>query len=222
MTYSKLKLAVLTPLIFLACSVPQSQAADVDDAKAALIKALSEYTLGDPITKDITASIDAAAIALEQAAGDTPKLTEMTKILTGQWESVFSSQAAHPGSKTTAHIVLQELNPEKGFYRDMTVMSAGENKTPLLHIATADLGLAKDLPNVLEVRFHRVEFVPARADVSMKHLRTVLGLPEDARLSVDISDDSNRPVSRLTVTFVDEDLRINRGNDYIAVFRKIQ
>lgn len=222
MTYSKLKLAVLTPLIFLACSVPQSQAADVDDAKAALIKVLSEYTLGDPITKDITASIDAAAIALEQAAGDTPKLTEMTKILTGQWESVFSSQAAHPGSKTTAHIVLQELNPEKDFYRDMTVMSAGENKTPLLHIATADLGLAKDLPNVLEVRFHRVEFVPARADVSMKHLRTVLGLPEDARLSVDISDDSNRPVSRLTVTFVDEDLRINRGNDYIAVFRKIQ
>ena len=222
MTYSKLKLAVLTPLIFLACSVPQSQAADVDDAKAALIKVLSEYTLGDPITKDITASIDAAAVALEQAAGDTPKLTEMTKILTGQWESVFSSQAAHPGSKTTAHIVLQELNPEKDFYRDMTVMSAGENKTPLLHIATADLGLAKDLPNVLEVRFHRVEFVPARADVSMKHLRTVLGLPEDARLSVDISDDSNRPVSRLTVTFVDEDLRINRGNDYIAVFRKIQ
>ena len=222
MTYSKLKLAVLTPLIFLACSVPQSQAADVDDAKAALIKALSEYTLGDPITKDITASIDAAAVALEQAAGDTPKLTEMTKILTGQWESVFSSQAAHPGSKTTAHIGLQELNPEKGFYRDMTVMSAGENKTPLLHIATADLGLAKDLPNVLEVRFHRVEFVPARADVSMKHLRTVLGLPEDARLSVDISDDSNRPVSRLTVTFVDEDLRINRGNDYIAVLRKIQ
>ena len=222
MTYSKLKLAVLTPLIFLACSVPQSQAADVDDAKAALIKALSEYTLGDPITKDITASIDAAAVALEQAAGDTPKLTEMTKILTGQWESVFSSQAAHPGSKTTAHIVLQELNPEKDFYRDMTVMSAGENKTPLLHIATADLGLAKDLPNVLEVRFHRVEFVPARADVSMKHLRSVLGLPEDARLSVDISDDSNRPVSRLTVTFVDEDLRINRGNDYIAVLRKIQ
>lgn len=222
MTYSKLKLAVLTPLIFLACSVPQSQAADVDDAKAALIKALSEYTLGDPITKDITASIDAAAVALEQAAGDTPKLTEMTKILTGQWESVFSSQAAHPGSKTTAHIVLQELNPEKDFYRDMTVMSAGENKTPLLHIATADLGLAKDLPNVLEVRFHRVEFVPARADVSMKHLRSVLGLPEDARLSVDISDDSNRPVSRLTVTFVDEDLRINRGDDYIAVLRKIQ
>lgn len=222
MTYSKLKLAVLTPLIFLACSVPQSQAADVDDAKAALIKALSEYTLGDPITKDITASIDAAAVALEQAAGDTPKLTEMTKILTGQWESVFSSQAAHPGSKTTAHIVLQELNPEKDFYRDMTVMSAGENKTPLLHIATADLGLAKDLPNVLEVRFHRVEFVPARADVNMKHLRSVLGLPEDARLSVDISDDSNRPVSRLTVTFVDEDLRINRGNDYIAVLRKIQ
>ena len=222
MTYSKLKLAVLTPLIFLACSVPQSQAADVDDAKAALIKALSEYTLGDPITKDVTASIDAAAVALEQAAGDTPNLTEMTKILTGQWESVFSSQAAHPGSKTTAHIVLQELNPEKDFYRDMTVMSAGENKTPLLHIATADLGLAKDLPNVLEVRFHRVEFVPARADVSMKHLRSVLGLPEDARLSVDISDDSNRPVSRLTVTFVDEDLRINRGNDYIAVLRKIQ
>ena len=104
----------------------------------------------------------------------------------------------------------------------MMVMSAGEDQTPLLHLATAELGIAEDQPNVLLVRFKRIEFVPASAEVDLPKLRSVLGLPADAHLAIDIPYDEKRPPSRSTVTYLDEDLRINRGKNYIAVLRKVQ
>ena len=231
MSCAKLKLTLLIPLIVLmACSAPVSQATDVEKAadkavvkaKAELFEALANYTLGDTITTEITESIDAAVVKLEQAAGEPPKLTDMTEILTGQWASLFSSQTwgNHGGgdSRLTTQMALQELNLEKSFYRNMKIMNAGE--IPLLHISTAELSLAKDVPNVFELWFNHVEFVPARADVDLKELRSVLGLSEDAKLAVYMPSDAQTK-SRSTVTFVDKDLRINRGKDSLEVLRKI-
>lgn len=240
MLYLRIKLSVLSALCLLAaCATSQSEAASVDDAKTALFEAISTYKPGTPVTEEITATISDAATMLEQAAGSPPQLAQMTDILTGQWANLFSSQGivgeidmafmtrAHPGGgvsggKAMSHMVLQELNPKQNFYRNMMVMSAGEDETPLLHIATAELGLAEDQPNVLQVRFKRIEFVPARADVTQDELRTVLGLPEDAHLAIDIPYDPARPASRSTVTYLDEDLRINRGKNYIAILRKVR
>lgn len=235
----KIHSALFVMFTLFACTTPQAETITPNDAKAALLEAIDAYEPGSPVTEEITARIDAAAKVLEQSAGAPPQLSGMTDILTGQWTSVFSSQGivgeidvsfmtrAHPGGgvnggKAISHMVLQELNPENGFYRNMMVMSAGENDTPLLHIATADLGLAEDQPNVLEVRYKRLEFVPASADVDMAELRAVLGLPEDAHLAIDIPQSPDRPASRSTVSYLDEDLRINRGKTYIAVLRKVQ
>lgn len=240
MPYLRFKLSVLSATCLLvACATPHSEAASVDEARAALFEAIADYQPGAPVTDEITASISAAAAVLEQAAGKPPELAQMTDILAGQWANLFSSQGivgeidmafmtrAHPGGgvsggKALSHMVLQELNPEKNFYRNMMVMSAGENATPLLHIATAELGLAPDKPNVLQVRFKRIEFVPARADVTQDALRSVLGLPEDAHLAIDIPQDPAKPASRSTVTYLDEDLRINRGKNYIAILQKVR
>lgn len=235
----KIKFYLVLIFVMAACASPYSEAVTVDEAKAALLAAVDAYEPGAPVTDEITASIDAAAKVLEEAAGKPPNLSEMKSILRGQWASIFSSQGivgeidmafmtrAHPGGgvsggKALSHMVLQELNPENRFYRNMMVMSAGEENIPLLHIATADLGLAKDQPNVLEVRFMRIEFVPGRADVTQEQLRDVLGLPADAHLGIDIPQDPARPASRSTVTYVDEELRVNRGKNYIAVLRKVQ
>jgi len=234
-----IKVVLFFIFIITACASPYSEAVTVDQAKAALLVAVAAYDPGSPVTDEVTKSIDAAAKVLEEAAGKPPNLSEMHSILRGQWASIFSSQGivgeidmafmtrAHPGGgisggKALSHMVLQELNPENRFYRNMMVMSAGEDDLPLLHIATADVGLAQDQPNVLEVRFKRIEFVPGRADVTQEQLRAVLGLPEDAHLGIDIPQDPARPASRSTVTYVDEELRINRGKNYIAVLRKIQ
>ena len=240
MSIGKSNLTVfLTLFLLCACVSPQSQAASVQDAKAALFDAIDAYTPGAPVTDEMTASIDAAATALEQAAAKPPKLAEMKGILTGQWASLFSSQGivgeidmafmtrAHPGGgvaggKALSHMVLQELNPDQAFYRNLMVMSAGEDQTPLLHLATAELALAEDQPNVLLVRFKRIEFVPASAEVSLPKLRSVLGLPADAHLAINIPYDEKRPPSTSTVTYLDQDLRINRGKNYIAVLRKVQ
>ena len=93
MSIAKSNLIVFLLLLLLcACVSPQSQAASVDDARAALLDAIAAYTPGAPVTDEITASIDAAAKALEEAAGQPPKLAEMKDILTGQWASLFSSQ----------------------------------------------------------------------------------------------------------------------------------
>ena len=235
-----LELALIFALstLFNACTL-SAETITVKDAKAALFEVIDTYEPGAPVSEELTARIDAAAKVLEQAAGQPPELAKMTNMLTGQWASLFSSQGivgeidmafmtrAHPGGgvaggKATSHMVLQELNPEKRFYRNMMVMSAGENDTQLLHIATADLGLAEDQPNVLEVSFRRIEFVPANAQVNLAQLRAVLDLPEDAHLAIDIPQIPDRPASRSTVSYLDEDLRINRGKSYIAILQKVQ
>jgi len=216
-----------------------SYAKDVAAAKAALLVAIAETRPGAPAGPDATARIDAAAAALEAAAGAPPDLRAAPMLADGQWANLFSSQGVvgeidlkfmtrtlpgggSKGGTARSLTVLQELRPEERFYRNMMVMEAGEANTPFLYIATADLGISEEKPNDLEVRFKRIEFAPARADVSLDDLRAALNVPAETPLSIAVPQDPARPASISTVTYVDEDLRINRGKDYIAVLRKVR
>lgn len=226
-------------LVTLACPTASANPESVDDAKAALLAVIATYEPGGPVTDALTARITAAADALEQAAGAPPDLHKTPELADGQWRSLFSSQGivgeidvafmtrALPGGgkrggKATSHVVLQELRPTAGFYRNTMVMTAGENDTPLLHLATAELGIADDKPNDLTVRFRQIDFVPGRADVTPADLRTALGLGAGTPLTITVPVDPERPPSRSTVTYLDGDIRINRGERYIAVLQKIQ
>lgn len=208
-------------------------------AKAALFKRLAEYRPGAPVGEELTGRIDAAAAELERAAGGPPDLRANLERLTGQWVSLFSSQGVvgeievrfmtralpgggHAGGTALSQVVLQELRPAERFYRNMMTMLAGEPRIPLLHVATASVDVAEDAPNFLEVRFRRIEFLPGRADVTLEQLRDALALPEEAPLAVDVPMDLSKPASRSEVTYLDDDLRINRGKNYVAILRKVR
>lgn len=207
-------------------------------AKAALFERLAEYRPGAPASEELAARIDAAAAQLEQAAGGPPDLRANLERLSGQWVSLFSSQGVageievrfmtralpgggHAGGTALSQVVLQELRPAERFYRNMMTMLAGEPRIPLLHVATAFVDVAEDAPNFLEVRFRRIEFLPGRADVTLEQLRDALALPEGTPLAVDVPMDLSKPASRSEVTYLDDDLRINRGKNYVAILRKV-
>lgn len=239
-TMIALGLAVSVPLAP-ANAEDAEEASDVGEAEAViaaranLLNVIGEYTPGAPITSELTERVSTAAAELEEAAGDPPNLWQEFDRVTGQWALLFSSQGvvgeipvqfmtrSHPGGgieggTAKSLTVLQELRPADRFYRNMMVMEAGEDATPLLHIATADLGISADKPNDLTVSFRVIGFAPGRADVTPEQLREALSLPEGADLSVDMPLGI---VSKSTVTYLDDDLRINRGKDYIAVLRKV-
>ena len=102
----------------------------------------------------------------------------------------------------------------------MMVMTAGEQDTPLLHVATAMVDIDKQSPNFLQVRFKRIEFLPGRADVTLEQLRGALRLPATTPPAVKVPVDLSKPAATSEVTYLDDDLHINRGKTYIAILRK--
>ncbi len=222
----------------LAEDAKMAEADGVAAAKAALFEALTDYRPGVPANEELTARIDAAAARLEQAAGGPPDLRANLARLSGQWVSLFSSQGVvgeievsfmtralpgggHAGGKALSQVVLQELRPAERFYRNMMVMTAGDRNIPLLHVATAFTDVAEEAPNFLQVRFRRIEFLPGRADVTLEQLRTALALPEATPLAVNVPVDLSKPAATSEVTYLDNDLRINRGKTYVAILRKV-
>ena len=213
--------------------------ADVEAARVALFEVLADYDPGSVINEALRERLDDAATRLEQAAGRVPDLKAETQQVTGQWQNLFSSQGivgeidlsfmtrALPGGGRQGGMarslnVTQELRPADHFYRNMMVMSVGEEQLPMLYIATAGLDISPDAPNLLEVRFKRIEFLPARADVTLAQLREALLLPPDSPLAIDVPVDRSRPGATSAVVYLDNDIRINRGKDYFAILRKIR
>ncbi len=213
-------------------------ASSMSTEKAALMKALESYTPGDPVGDELLERIDAAALALEKTVAP-PDLSADPAAVDGLWVNLFSSQGVvgeidlsfmtralpgggKKGGKARSLAVLQELHPDQRFYRNAMTMTAGEEETPVLYLATADLGISKTASNVLEVQFHTITFAPGRADVSLEALRQALDVSQDAPLTIRLPTNTGRPPSTSTVTYLDEDLRINRGKDYIAILRKVQ
>jgi hypothetical protein len=226
--------------LFVAISISTAALADAHDtdaAKAALLQALASYAPGDPPSEAMTREIDIAAARLEALAGP-PDLQADASLADGLWLTLFSSQGvfgevdlsfmtrALPGGGVNAGSgrivqVLQELRPAIGMYRNTAFLEVGEDKLPAVHFATAELGISAERSNDITVRFRRIEFAPTSATVSPDALRAALGLPADAPLVHKIPVMEDVPPSTSTVTFLDEELRINRGKDYIAVLRRL-
>ena len=237
-------LLVLTMLSACSESVEEETMADkvsdIESKKSALFKVLSDYEPGAPATEELTARISSAAEKLEKAAGGPPDLRTRLNMerVTGHWVNLFSSQGvtgeielkfmtrALPGGGVSggtvqSQAVLQELRPEERFYRNTLIFSVGDEEIPALHIATADLGISESTPNLLEVRFKRIEFMPARAKVTQEQLRELLKLPAHESLGINVPIDLSKPAPTSAVTYLDDDLRINRGETYIAILRKV-
>ncbi len=212
--------------------------AETSTEKAALLALLEAHPAGQPVSEAVAARIDEAASALE-ATAPTPALVDQIATVSGLWTNLYSSQGivgeidlkfmtrtlpggGQKGGKARSLTVLQELLPEQRFYRNMMNMVTSDGEVPFLYIATADLGLSTSVGNDLEVAFHTITFAPASADVSLSQLRQALGLAEDSPLSISVPQDPKRPPSTSRVTYLDEDLRINRGKDYVAILRKVR
>lgn len=71
------------------------------------------------------------------------------------------------------------------------------------------------------VRFRRIEFLPARAGLTLEQLRTVLELPEGTPLAVGVPLDFSKPGAISEAAYLDDDLRINRGQGCVAMLRKV-
>jgi len=213
-------------------------AADRSAAKQALISVLRSYQPGAAITDALKATVDDAAQALE-ATQDGPVNLSANPDVNGIWVTLFSSQGilgtvdvsfmtrtlpggGTSGGKANIQSVSQELQPDQRFYRNMMVMTAGEKETPILYVATADLGIAADKADDLEVLFHTIAFVPGGAGVTLADVRDALSLGSETPLSINIPLSPQRKPSRSTVTYLDNDLRINRGKTYIAIMQKVQ
>ena len=210
-------------------------------AKSALFEVLGDYEPGGLFSDELADRIDAAAANLEQAAGGPPDLRAAVDQLAGQWINLFSSQGivgeidvsfmtrnlpggGHSGGKARSQAVIQELRPATNFYRNTLIMAAGPAQVPLMHMATATFDISDEAPNLMEVRFHQVDFVPGRADVTLAQVRESLGLSSETPLAVEVPVDLSQPAPTSAVTYLDDDLRINRGtkSDYVAILRKLR
>ena len=223
--------------LVLGASAAYADSHEFGEARAALLQALAEYQPGEPPTEAITARIDAAAARLEALAGP-PNLRADASLADGLWLTLFSSQGvfgevdlafmtrALPGGGVKAGSgriiqVLQELRPSIGMYRNTAFLEVGEDALPAVHFATADLGVSAEQANMITVRFRRIEFAPTSAEVTPDALREALGLPADAPLVHEIPVMEGVDPSTSTVTYLDDELRINRGKDYIAVLQRL-
>jgi hypothetical protein len=223
-------LTVICTWLATTAAVADDGAAVLAERKAALLAAVAAYEPGTPVTPQQDRRVDAAAAALEALAG-TPDLAADPSVVDGTWIALyhthdllhrvdvgFMSGRLYAPLTVRAMATTQELWPKRSFYRNRMVLET-PGGVPLIYTATARLALSAEAPNVLEVTFERFEFAPGAASVSQADLRESLGLATDTPLAIEVAEPRT---STSTVTYVDEDLRVNRGRDYIAVMRKLQ
>jgi hypothetical protein len=197
--------------------------------KQALLTAVAAYQPGTPVTADIDAAVKAAGAALE-ATASVPNLVGAPDLVDGFWVCVFDSRDllhqaglglmsgfAMPDRKVPVRATLQELRPALGFYRNQVTLDA--DGVPILYSSTADLAIDPAKPNALQVSFKEQAFMPADARYSLAQVRAALGAPDAVPLHSRFAPRGPFPS---LVTYVDADLRINRGEAYISVLRRVQ
>ena len=205
-----------------------------DALKAALLDVVAEYEPGTPVTPEMDAKVSEAARALEEAAGAVD-LKAQADVLDGLWLSLYDTRNLHyqvdlkfmsggifPEKMVPVRMTTQELRPGEGFYRNTMIMEAGDESVPFHYIATADFGVNADEANVVDVSFETFEFVPSDARYSTEDLRAALGLTADTPLVLNMP--AGIPPANSTVTYMDDDLRVNRGTTtpYVAINKKLK
>ena len=215
-------------------SATSEEAPDLGELKSQLLLTVAEYEPGTPVTPEIDAKISAAAKALEDAAG-LPNLSENVEQLDGTWLSLydtrnlayqvnlkFMSGGLYPDTMTPVRMTTQEWRPAEGFYRNIMFMEAGDDKVPFIYTATAGLSISDKEQNLVDVAFQTFEFIPSDARYSADDLRSALGIEPSTPLVVKMPE--GVPASNTHVTYLDEDIRINRGTvtPYIAVLKRLK
>lgn len=205
-------------------------------ARAALLAAVADYVPGEPVDPALDARIKAEAALLEDLAGPVD-LSEDPALWAGTWALLYDSRNLlaeiplafarrnFPGiheaeGMARVRMTTQELQPDWGIYRNTMVLEVGEPPQPVLYRSTAGLGVDPDQPDHLQVSFRFVEFVPGDARLDFAATRAALGLDASAPLHVAMPARASPSTSQ--VTYLDGDIRVNRGSDYIAVLRRVQ
>jgi hypothetical protein len=207
----------------------------MESVKAALLAVLAGVNPAAPVADDLKARIEAAVAAVE-ASAPVPDFGVTPAAADGVWTTLYSSQGifgavpvsfmtrAMPGGGAdggTAEVVQvwQEIDMGRGFYRNSMALRAGPGKVPILYLATADVAPTKDRPNGFDVAFREMVFAPGVPEVSNADVRAALALGTEVPLAIRVPAPVAAPA---TVTFLDEDLRINRGANYVAVLRRVR
>lgn len=202
-----------------------------EDAKRRLLEVVAEYRPGTRVTPELDTRIRAAADLLEAMSGGAPDIRGRPALVDGVWVCLYDSRdllheagmrimsgGLYPDARIPATSTLQILQPAQNYYRNVVLLAAGPQRIPVIYDATAQLGFDEKASNVFRVKFTRLAFLPGDARYGEADVRRALGLPDGAALVIDVPPG---PASPSTVTYVDGDLRINRGKGYIAVMRRL-
>jgi hypothetical protein len=205
----------------------------ISDAKAKLLAAIARYTPGTAVTPDVDDAVKAAGADLEALAG-VPNVVANPSLVDGQWRCLFDSRnllhtvsrammtnGAAADAPVSALQTTQELRPAEKLYRNMVFLAAGPERLPVLYVSSGVLGFDPSMPNMFQISFVGQDFIAGDARMSGADVRAALGLPDDFALSSRFPARGPFPSE---VSYVDEDLRINRGklgNPYIAVLQRI-
>ncbi|WP_416908593.1 MAG: PAP/fibrillin family protein [Polymorphobacter sp.] len=204
-------------------------------AAADLLIILSGIDPTRPLADDVKARIE-AAIAATEASAPAPDFGATPAAADGVWTTLYSSQGifgdvpvsfmtrAMPGGGAdggTARVrqVWQEIDMGRGFYRNSMLLEAGPAATPIHYLATADVAPAPERPNGFGVAFRQMVFAPGAPGVDNAQVRAALALSAETPLSITVPSPQPAPA---TVTYLDDDLRINRGKDYVAAMQRVR
>jgi hypothetical protein len=222
-------LALVASALF-ASALPPA-AADEPDARAAMLAAVERYRPGTPVTPELDREVRAAADRLAEASRP-PDLLATPEALDGVWLCLYDSRGLlheaglrimsgtrYPDARIPARATTQELSLREGFYRNLVALAAGPGRLPVLYQATARVTVEREAPNVLRVAFSRLDFVPLDAAQGPDDVRRALGLQPDAALSITVA---NAPSSSSEVVYLEDNLRVNRGADYVSILQRLE
>ncbi|MCC5860514.1 MAG: hypothetical protein JJT93_01220 [Gammaproteobacteria bacterium] len=192
------------------------------DLHACLDTADDNGGLDEPHYEKLMGLIDALAAQNPHIARERPEM------VAGSWETLFASFGArHSSGKTVRHAadlqihslgklpkaqmqvlsIIQEIDEQGEAYNNVVDFECGPDNTPGRLIVRGRFSCTEDAPIRYQVRFYRADAQP-RDGSTEDSLRAGLGLPADESLSAEFPP----PPFFSDILFVDEELRINRGN----------
>jgi hypothetical protein len=229
---SKLAALIATVATAFAADFAEGNTMDTQQlAKTELLAVIASHPPDRPVTSEIDVAIKAAALKLETLAG-VPNVAAEPSLVEGIWMCVYDTRdllnaagmkimsgGLYPDAKIPARATIQELHPARGLYRNTVALLAGPNKIAVSYEATATLAIDPATPNLFRVKFEQLAFIPTDARYSQDDVRAALGLAASAPLVIKVPPG---PASPSEVSYVDADLRINRGKTYISVLRRLR
>lgn len=165
---------------------------------------------------------------IEQIEVEAPYVpSERQDLIAGNWQTAFASFGAkHSAGKSRAHAsnlaiqsfnhlppaeiqvtdIRQEIDPGTGIYSNV-ILFTSEGGTEGQLIIRGTYKIDAERPQRFHISFDRAELRPG-GSASAAALKQALGLAEDAATDVSFQP----PKLWSDITYVDESLRINRGN----------